>query len=177
MFALDAAPGMAVVVVRDTQVIYLKGFGYADLEARRAFTPQTVFYIASTTKSFTGLAASILDQSGTSSSTRRSASICRAFGSARPSARSRSRFAHCCRHTHGISNAGPLSYRTRLHGRIPRRRASRRVARAPRSGAETVARNEYGNIGYNVAALAMDAATKEMLEGNAATTALRSRCA
>jgi CubicO group peptidase (beta-lactamase class C family) len=29
MFALDASPGMAVVVVRDTQVVYLKGLGYA----------------------------------------------------------------------------------------------------------------------------------------------------
>src|SRR5688500_7421895 len=55
IFALDLAPGMAVTVVRDTQVIYLKGFGFADLEARRPVTPQTVFYIASTTKAFTAL--------------------------------------------------------------------------------------------------------------------------
>src|SRR5687768_685055 len=60
LFALDLAPGMSVAVVRDTQVIYAKGFGWADVEARRAVTPQTIFYIASTTKSFTGLAAAML---------------------------------------------------------------------------------------------------------------------
>src|SRR5215208_4182666 len=41
------APSVAVVVVKDSRVIYLKGFGYADLEAKRPVTPQTVFYIAS----------------------------------------------------------------------------------------------------------------------------------
>src|SRR5688572_6670696 len=64
LFGLGLAPGMGIAVVRDTQVIYLKGLGYADAEARRPFTPQTVFYVASTTKSFTGLAAAMLDLQG-----------------------------------------------------------------------------------------------------------------
>jgi CubicO group peptidase (beta-lactamase class C family) len=29
------APGIAVVVVKDSRVILLKGFGYADIEAKR----------------------------------------------------------------------------------------------------------------------------------------------
>jgi len=65
LFGLGLAPGLGIVVVRDTQVVYLKGLGYADAEARRPFTPQTVFYVASTTKSFTGLAAAILALQGT----------------------------------------------------------------------------------------------------------------
>src|SRR5688572_16727549 len=64
IFALDLAPGLSVAVVRDTQVIYAKGFGWADVEARRPVTPETIFYIASTTKSFTGLAAVLLDEQG-----------------------------------------------------------------------------------------------------------------
>ena len=52
-FALDLAPGMAIAVVKDGEVVYAKGFGYADVEAGRAVTPETLFYIASTTKSFT----------------------------------------------------------------------------------------------------------------------------
>src|SRR5688572_27531461 len=64
IFALDLAPGMAVAVVRDTQVVYAKGFGWADVETRRPVTPETIFYIASTTKSFTGLAAAMLDEQG-----------------------------------------------------------------------------------------------------------------
>src|SRR5690242_10678830 len=65
LMAMDLSPGAGIVVVRDTQVVYMKGFGFADVAAKRAFTPETEFYIASTTKSFTGLAASILDKKGT----------------------------------------------------------------------------------------------------------------
>jgi CubicO group peptidase (beta-lactamase class C family) len=65
LMALDVTPGMGIVVVRDTQIVYMKGFGYADIDAKRPFTPQTEFYIASTTKSFTGLAAALLDKKGT----------------------------------------------------------------------------------------------------------------
>lgn len=64
--ALDLAPGMAVAVVRGRDVVYLKGFGYADVELGRGVTPQTVFYIASATKPFTGTAVSILETSSTS---------------------------------------------------------------------------------------------------------------
>jgi len=39
LMALDVTPGMGIVVVRDTQIVYMKGFGYADLEAKRPFTP------------------------------------------------------------------------------------------------------------------------------------------
>ena len=49
LFALNLAPGAGVVVVRDTQVVYVNGFGFAERETRRPFTPQTVHYIASTT--------------------------------------------------------------------------------------------------------------------------------
>ena len=68
--SLDLSPGVGVVVVRDTEIIYMKGFGMADVASHRPFTPETVFYIASTTKSFTGLAAAILDTPSASRSTK-----------------------------------------------------------------------------------------------------------
>ena len=43
----SVAPGFAVVVVKDSHVILLKGYGYADVESKRRVTPQTAFYIAS----------------------------------------------------------------------------------------------------------------------------------
>jgi CubicO group peptidase (beta-lactamase class C family) len=58
------APGLVVVVVKDSRVILLKGFGYADLEAKRPVDPQTVFYIASSAKPFFGLTAALLDHKG-----------------------------------------------------------------------------------------------------------------
>ena len=47
------APGAAVAVVRGDRVILIKGYGYRDVEKKTPITPQTLFAIASITKSFT----------------------------------------------------------------------------------------------------------------------------
>ncbi len=56
--AKPGSPGCALGVYRDGQMIYAKGYGFANLEENVAITPQTVFDIGSTSKQFT--AASIL---------------------------------------------------------------------------------------------------------------------
>jgi CubicO group peptidase (beta-lactamase class C family) len=57
-------PGMAVVVVRDDQVIYLDTFGYRDIEKKLPVTPDTAFYIASCTKPFTAMGVQVLADAG-----------------------------------------------------------------------------------------------------------------
>lgn len=57
-------PGIAVAIQRGTQVIYSKGFGYADLELRVPVTPDMVFPIGSITKTMTGLAITQLIVAG-----------------------------------------------------------------------------------------------------------------
>ncbi len=49
-------PGLAIGVVYDQDVIWAKGFGYADLDAESPATTQTIFRIASITKTFTSTA-------------------------------------------------------------------------------------------------------------------------
>ncbi|HEY0544047.1 MAG TPA: serine hydrolase [Pyrinomonadaceae bacterium] len=48
-------PGVSLVIVKDDQIIYLKGLGFKDLEKNIAVTPDTLFAIGSTTKAFTAL--------------------------------------------------------------------------------------------------------------------------
>jgi CubicO group peptidase (beta-lactamase class C family) len=48
-------PGLSLGIVKDDQIVYLKGYGIAD-ETKRPVTPQTLFNIGSITKSFTALA-------------------------------------------------------------------------------------------------------------------------
>jgi CubicO group peptidase (beta-lactamase class C family) len=48
-------PGMALVIVKDDQIIFMKGLGYKDLENKVAVTPDTQFAIGSATKAFTAL--------------------------------------------------------------------------------------------------------------------------
>lgn len=57
-------PGMAVVVVKDDKPIFLRAYGMADREANRKADTDTMWYIASSTKSFTALAAAVLDKEG-----------------------------------------------------------------------------------------------------------------
>ena len=45
-------PGMSAVIIKDQKVSWAKGFGFADLENRIPATPDTLYHIASLTKTF-----------------------------------------------------------------------------------------------------------------------------
>jgi CubicO group peptidase (beta-lactamase class C family) len=45
-------PGLSAVIVKDQSVIWAKGFGFADTENRLPATPDTLYHIASLTKTF-----------------------------------------------------------------------------------------------------------------------------
>jgi CubicO group peptidase (beta-lactamase class C family) len=60
--AANRIPGLAVAVVQDGQVVFLRGYGEAG--PGRPVTPQTQFYLGSVTKSFTALAAMQLVEQG-----------------------------------------------------------------------------------------------------------------
>lgn len=47
-------PGASVAVVRDGQIVFKKGYGFASLEHRAPITPATVFDVASVSKQFAG---------------------------------------------------------------------------------------------------------------------------
>ncbi len=65
-FAAGVAPGVAYGVVQDQRLVYANGLGTIDLEAQGAQAPdaQTVFSIASMTKSFTAATVLSLRESG-----------------------------------------------------------------------------------------------------------------
>jgi len=63
-FTKSVSPGAAVVVIRDGQAVFRKGYGYADLEHRVPITTSSVFDVASVSKQFTGLAVSMLVDQG-----------------------------------------------------------------------------------------------------------------
>ncbi len=57
-------PGVAVSVVQGDKTLFQGGFGHANLEKSLKMNEESSFYIASVTKSFTGLLAAILDEEG-----------------------------------------------------------------------------------------------------------------
>lgn len=57
-------PGAAVAIVKDGKVVFLKGYGMADLDHDIPVTPQTVFNIASVSKQFTAFTTYLLAAEG-----------------------------------------------------------------------------------------------------------------
>jgi CubicO group peptidase (beta-lactamase class C family) len=57
-------PGIAIAVVKDGEVVFMRGYGYRDIEQQLPVTPQTLFAIGSTTKAFTAMAVGMLVDEG-----------------------------------------------------------------------------------------------------------------
>ena len=57
-------PGLAIAIVKDSQIIFCEGFGKRDVEQNLIVTPQTLFAIGSCTKPFTTMAMGILADRG-----------------------------------------------------------------------------------------------------------------
>lgn len=57
-------PGMSLVIVKDGEIIYMKGLGYKDFENKIAVTPDTQFAIGSATKAFTALSVLMSQDEG-----------------------------------------------------------------------------------------------------------------
>jgi len=57
-------PGLTVAIVHDQEMIYARGFGFADVKTKSPMTPGTIFRIASITKVFTSTAIMQLRDAG-----------------------------------------------------------------------------------------------------------------
>src|SRR4051794_10771239 len=64
MEAFPELPSVAMVVVRDDKPIFMRAYGFANKEAGTKPNEHTPYYIASSTKSYMAMAASILDREG-----------------------------------------------------------------------------------------------------------------
>lgn len=157
IMAIDVSPGIAVVAVRGTSIIYAQGVGYADLETRSPFTNTTELYIASTTKSFTGLAAAILDGEGRLLLNEPVTKYLPALTLHAPLRADSISMLSLLTHTHGISGDGPVTTRLAYTGDYSgdSELVALFASHKPATRGHTY---QYSNIGYNIAALAMDAA-------------------
>ncbi|MEO7097588.1 MAG: serine hydrolase domain-containing protein [Polyangiales bacterium] len=61
---LAKIPGMSVAIVKKGKVVFTGAWGYADLEAKTKVTPDTIFLVASVSKTVTAVAAMQLVEQG-----------------------------------------------------------------------------------------------------------------
>lgn len=62
--AYEQIPGIAIAIVHDQDLLWSRGFGYADLERKVPVSPQTIFSICSVSKLFTSIAVMQLRDAG-----------------------------------------------------------------------------------------------------------------
>jgi CubicO group peptidase (beta-lactamase class C family) len=110
--ARGSIPGLALAVVHEDKVVYLKGYGEADASGR-AVTPQTPFIVGSVGKTFTALAIEQLHNAGKIDLDAPAQRYLPWFRVADPVASAQISVRHLVEHTSGIpTSAGNKAYQT-----------------------------------------------------------------
>jgi CubicO group peptidase (beta-lactamase class C family) len=150
--ALGLSPALGVAVTMDGKTIYAKGHGLADVSNGIAVNDRTLWYVASTSKSFTGFGIALLAHAG---ALRIDAPIATLLPNAKwhPDVRAESlTLARFLSHTHYL-NDNAVVQSAAFTGAIPERRWPELVALAQPSSRNDLV---YSNFGYNVAAMVID---------------------
>lgn len=158
LMALNVTPGLAVAVVKGSEPVLIKGYGFADVERKQPVTPTTGFYIASVTKTFTALAMKLLDERGTLKLGEPVSRYLPQLQLAPGLAPDSITLQQLITHTHGIENAGPVVARTAFSGEHTNQQLLQLLREHK---ASTSGRNyRYTNVGFNLAGLVIDEVTR-----------------
>jgi CubicO group peptidase (beta-lactamase class C family) len=146
------SPAIGVAVVIDGKTILTRAYGWADATAQIAATDRTLWYLASTTKSYTGFAVSLLAHEGV-------IDLAAPITTLLPGVRwpagvdaTRLTLAHFLSHTHHISDNAVVQSAA-FTGAIPESAWPGLIQYAAPSGNADLV---YSNFGYNVAAMVID---------------------
>lgn len=140
------SPGLSVAVVADGKIVLSKGFGKTQIGGSVAITPDTPFYIASSTKSFT---AHIVSDVALAMPLLMTTPVQKLMPTLRfhPSVKAEQvTLESLLNHTHGISGDGPVTYRTAFTGEF--QSTQELLSFLPHHPASAAGNNfEYSNLG------------------------------
>ena len=146
-------PGLAIVVIKNDKPIFVRAYGMADREAGVKADPDTLYYIASSTKSFTALAAAMLDKEGkikfSDPVTKYTPGI--HFKNDIPD---KITIRDLLTHTSGLRNV-PLINRLAFTGQIDQREIDHVFAEGTTFNEANFGKYAYTNLGYNIYGLAL----------------------
>lgn len=141
-------PGLAIVVIKDDKPIFLRAYGMADREAGIKANTDTLYYIASSTKAFTALAAAMLDKEGkiklSDPVTKYTPGI--RFKNDIPG---KITIRDLLTHTSGLRNS-PLVNRLAFTGQIDQRELDHVFAEGTTFNDANFGKYNYSNLGYNI---------------------------
>lgn len=141
-------PSVAIVVIKDDQPIFLRAYGMADKEAGVKADTNTLYYIASSTKSFMAMAAALLDKEGKirldDPMTKYAAGL--TFKASIPD---KVTVRDLLIHTSGLRN-GPLTFRMAYSGEADEKDMMRVFADVTTYDDARYGKYAYDNLGYNI---------------------------
>ncbi|HKG60212.1 MAG TPA: serine hydrolase domain-containing protein [Pyrinomonadaceae bacterium] len=146
-------PGIAIVVIKDDRPIFVRAYGMADKESGIKADSDTLFYTGSSTKSFTALAAAMLDQEGkiklSDALTKYTPGI--HFKNELPD---KLTIQDLLTHTSGLRNSA-LVNRLAFTGQIDQRELDHVFAEGTTFNDANFGKYNYTNLGYNIYGLAL----------------------
>jgi CubicO group peptidase (beta-lactamase class C family) len=155
--ARGVVPTLGLAITRRGRVLLTRGYGMADATRGIRANERTYWYLASTSKSFTGFAVSLMAERGElrfDAPITESVPHARWHPDARPESLTLSRFLS---HTHHLDNT-PVVVSAAFSGAQPEARWPELLRHAAPTGSQDLS---YNNLSYNVAAMAIDARHKE----------------
>jgi CubicO group peptidase (beta-lactamase class C family) len=146
------APALGVAITMDGRTIYSKAHGMADVTAGIRADDRTLWYVASTSKSFAGIGVALLAHNGV---LRLDSPITSLLPNVKwhPDVRADSlTLAHFLSHTHRVAD-NAITMSAAFTGAVPEARWPSLLALAGRMPTDDLV---YSNIGYNVAGMVID---------------------
>lgn len=146
------SPALGVAIAMDGRVVYSRSHGMADATAGIAADDRTLWYVASTSKSYTGFGIALLADNG---EIRISAPITSLLPGVRWHSGARAdqlTLGHFLSHTHNL-NDNAVVQSAAFTGAIPEKDWPALVEMATPTGTNDLV---YSNFGYNVAAMVID---------------------
>ena len=151
MEAIPELPSVAIVVVKDGKPIFMRAYGLANKETGTRADNNTLYYIASSTKSYMALAAALLDREGkiklNDAITKYAPGV--TFKTPIPE---KVTVQDLLTHTSALRNS-PLIWRTAFSGEIEDKDLMRVFADGTTYNEQNYGKYAYTNLGYNIYAL------------------------
>jgi CubicO group peptidase (beta-lactamase class C family) len=155
--AAKLTPGLGVALVMDGKTVFAKAYGMADADKRIPADGRTLWYIASTTKSYTGFGISLLAHQGVLRLDQSIASLLPGTTWHAGVDPNQLTLAQFLSHTHHL-NDNAIVQSAAFTGEIPEARWPELLRLAQPTGNTDLV---YSNFGYNVAAMVIDVKRKE----------------
>jgi len=152
---LDLRHGISIAVIKGDKTVYSGAFGYADIKADIKATDDTSFYIASSTKPFTGLAAVLLAEKGKLDLNKSLAAFFPEVNFDPSLKADQITIRHLLAHTHGLNN-NPIAFAAAYSGNHTPDSMLEMLKHTTGSKKAPFGTYDYTNLGYNIFSMILE---------------------